>query len=198
MLPQFRGYASADPDRPDVSKWNLFSKSSISVIVSDKIKYYLGMDLIYQNPDNLNEFVRQIRVITPFVVVKSKKELDKNFIDMMTTYVTDGTQRELMKSYEVKSDPILFIHWKVADDIERGTKKLDGKDEVWFWNSFGEWVYAQDAKIKFTSTSEIFKETGSEPVIVGIKYSLNLRDYNAREVPFAYIAIAVKSLKGGK
>lgn len=190
------------PDRPDVTSWKVISSpNNISVRISDNVAFNVGLDITYQNPDNKNEFVRQIRFLIPFVTVKSRATMDKNYIDTMIAYTTDGAERDLLKTYLTKSDPILYIRWSVKDDNDRETVKLDtqnGENEVWFWNSSGEWIYDRNIKIKVAYPSETFEDLNNELMIVGVKYSLSKLEYHAREVPYAYISIAVKANKGGK
>ncbi|MBI2065024.1 MAG: hypothetical protein HYT62_03175 [Candidatus Yanofskybacteria bacterium] len=186
------------PDRPDVSSWTLVSSSNISVNVSDSVMYYLGFDLEFQNPNNPNERVRQIRMLIPFVVVKSKGLLDKNYADAAVAYVTDGTERALLKDYATKSDVILYIRWSIESDVSRGTKKLIGENEVWFWNASGEWVYGRNLRINKLMPSETFSGFGNYPIIVGVKYSLSRDIYNSTEVPYSFIFIALRATKGGK
>src|SRR3989338_4872845 len=184
----------ADPDRPDLTNWDVYSASKIKI--SDKVPYYLGFDMIYQNPNNKKEYVRQIRTFIPFILVKSRAIQDKNYIDTIISYTTDTAERDLLKSYLVKSDPILYIRWKVQDDFERDTLKLDNRDgenEVWLWNAFGEWIYARNVKVKISYPSETFTDLNNELFIVGIKYSLSRTVYHSREVPYAFISIAVKA-----
>lgn len=188
---------SSIPDRPDVSKWNVFSSSKISVGISDGVMYYLGYDLIYQNPNDPKVYVRQIRVLVPFVVIKSLGDLDK-LADVAITYVTDGAEKELLKEYLVNSDPILEIRWREKDDLERDTSILDGENQVWFLDSFGTWVYGRGLTIDTLWLSEVFKELDNELIIVGRKYSLGKDVYHAHEVPHAYIVVAVKVSKGAK
>ena len=190
---------SDNPDRPDLTGWKLMPESSnISVNVSDSVNYYLGFDLIFQNPKKPTEYVRQIRMLTPFVVIKSKSSLDKNFADVAVAYVTDGTEKSLLKDYLTKSDVILYIRWNIEPDFKRGTKKLVGENEVWFWNVTGEWVYGRNLKINKLASSEIFSEFGKFPIVVGMRYSISRYIYNATEVPYAFIFVALKVTKGGK
>ena len=185
-------------DFPDISDWVLFSGSNISVNVSDSVNYYLGFDLTFQNPENPTEFVRQVRILIPFVVVKSKASLDRNYADAAVAYVTDGTEKALLKEYLIKSDVILYVRWQVEPDIKRGTEKLVRENEVWFLNTTGQWVYGRNIIIDKMMTSETFLEFGKYPIIVGLKYSLSRKTYNSIEVPHEFIIIALKATKGGK
>jgi len=191
------GY-NTDPDPPDVSGWKLFTRNNISIRISDKVKYNLGFDLTYQNPHNSNEFVRQIRVLLPFVVVKNTTILDKNFADMAVAYVTDGAEKDLLKDYLTRSDPVLSIRWRMATDFKRDTYMLDGKNEVWFWNSSGTRVYVRDTILRIDMMSDTFEEFDGKLMVTGLKYSLNKKNYRAHEVPHAFIVVAIKQPKGGK
>lgn len=185
-----------DPVQPDVSGWTLISGSNISV--SNSINYYLGFDLKFQNQKNPTEFVRQIRILIPFVVVKSKNSLDKNYADAAVAYVTDGAERALLKEYSTKSDVILYVRWNIESDVNRGTEKLVGENEVWFWDTTGKWTYGRNLKINKLMSSETFPGFGKYPIIVGLKYSLNRKIYNSVEVPYAFILIALKATREGK
>ena len=138
-----------DPSRPDITGWTLMPGSSnISVNVSDNLMYYLGFDLTFQNPNDHSEHVRQVRVLTPFIVVKSNASLDKNYTDAAVAYATDGAEKALLKDYATKSDVILYIRWRVESDIQRGgVDKLVGENEVWFWDATGKWTYGRNLKI---------------------------------------------------
>lgn len=187
------------PVVPDVSGWTLLpSSSNISVNVSNSVNYYLGFDLKFQNPAKPTEFVRQIRIVTPFVVVKSKNTLDKNYADAAVAYVTDGTEKALLKDYLTKSDVVLYIRWNIEPDVKLGTKKLVGENEVWFWKNTGDWIYGRNLTIGKLMMSETFEGFGNYPIIVGAKYSLNRETYNSVEVPYAFILVALEATKGGK
>lgn len=198
VIAQDASSVSVGPDKPDVTGWKLVVEYKISVNATDRVGYYLGYDLTFQNPQNPNEFVRQVRLLLPFITVKSNNVLDKNFTDMAMTYVTDGAERELIKGYLEKSDPVLYVRWRVKDDIDRVSVKKDGDHEVWLWNAQGNWVYQSGVTVKFEFLSETFKELNDELVVVGRKYSINKKDYVAREVPYAYIIIAIRPPKKGK
>lgn len=186
------------PARPDFAKWTLISRSDISITVSDSVKYHLGLDLKYQNPANLNEYGRQIKAFVPFIVVKSNRQQDRNFSDTAITYVTDGAEKKNLDTYLEKSDPILEVRWSEKKDLDRGTSEQDGDNEVWFWDSSGNWTYGRGVIINRQETSEKFQELKNEIFIIGFKYSLDKKIYHAHEIPRVYIVLAMRAEKGGK
>src|SRR3989338_3181258 len=186
------------PEIPDVSGWKIFSSSNISAGLPNFGMYYLGLDITYQNPVDKNEFVRQIRIIVPFVAVKSSKTMDRNSYDAAITYVTDGEERDLLKTGLKESDLILCIRWKIKKDVNRNTDALDGENEIWFFTAFGNRIYSRNRKITVDTLSERPKGRKGRLINVGKKYSLSQEAYYAKELPHSIMIIVSKGLKEGK
>lgn len=158
---------------PVVDGWHV-TKYPISITINDLTKAYVGFELKYQNPDDMNEFVMVIMRSTPVIVKRLSANDRTNITSVFVNFFGDKEEEELLEYlYNEKSDPIINIRWKVAKDPVNNLMVQDGDAMIWFQDYSGEWSVHSGGKIKIELMTGIADFTGDDNYSVGRKYSID-------------------------
>lgn len=170
----FSSFARAQdlPPPPDVAGW-IMEKNAIDVKISDEITVYIGFELKYQNPTDPQEFVMVIMRSIPAIVVRSQVTNDRSFIQTFVENYANKDEKDLLKIlYEERSDPVIYIKWRVKDDPRTGKVVQDGDATVWLETNAGERLTSTGEKVSVEFMTELIVNGEEKNISVGRKYSL--------------------------
>ncbi len=157
---------------PDISKWNVINVSRIELAVSDGVVAYVGLEIEYNNPADQKEFIRVIRRHIPLIIAKQKKQDEHLFSDMVVTFYTRKEQEDTLGSASGKSDPIVYVHWRIKKNIRNGKDEQDGTADVWMRSFDGNWSRFKNMSVDIEFLSENVGNGKPHNVFTGMKYKV--------------------------
>ncbi|OGN02564.1 MAG: hypothetical protein A2651_00070 [Candidatus Yanofskybacteria bacterium RIFCSPHIGHO2_01_FULL_42_12] len=166
--------ARADtPSVPDISGWIVVSVSRIEIRLSDDAVAYLGLDVKYQNPANLREFVRVISRHLPLVLSKKYPKNQRLFREVAAASSAQKEERDRLNELSAKTDPFLYVQWRIQKDA-RTEKDAQGRDvSIWFRPFDGNWLpVIKNEKVKIEFLSENVGNGKTHNILVGRKYQV--------------------------
>ena len=164
------------PPLPGVDDGWTVEKSIIDVKISDSAVAYLGFELTYQNPNDPYEFIMVVMRSIPSVIVKSNTTDSRSLRQAsIANYTKKDEQDTLRVMFQERSDPIIYIKWRVKNDANHeGIMVQDGEAMVWFQNYTGEWIVDDTGKkISVEFITELITNGKDKNISVGRKYSLD-------------------------
>ena len=146
---------------PDFSGWTIDGLSRIELRVSDCSSVYLGLERNYKNPADPTEFGKMISRHIPLPISKCRKRDERSALETGNDLYARKEEDERLKESSEKSDPILYIHWRMVKDPSSGRERLDGDIEVWLMPPEGPLA---DGGLPYFKNAEISTEFLTENV----------------------------------
>lgn len=160
------------PPPPDVDGW-IMEKNAIDVKISDEVGVYIGFELKYQNPSDPQEFVMVIMRSIPAIVIRGRVTDTRSFMQTFVENYANKDETDLLKVlYEERSDPIIYIKWRVKEDPRTGNMVQDGDATVWLETNAGERLTSAGEKVSVEFVTELIINGEEKNISVGRKYSL--------------------------
>jgi hypothetical protein len=162
---------------PNINEWEKSYQSRIEFRLSDTSNVYLGLSVessFYHNSAS-GEFVQVFSRHIPFISSKPSNFNERLFSDTMKALYAENKEKEKLNNLNKRSDPFLYVYWRIIKNPRNGNDMLDGDVNIWFLNSNGLCVFIQNEPIKIQFLSESLVDKKSKNVLVGIKYQI--KDY---------------------
>jgi len=154
---------------PSTEDWTVYGEEVIEIRLGGHgTTAYLGLIIIYQNPDNENEFIKVVKRHTPIISVKHAIK-DKRSRYVIRKY-SESNESSALDKLRKEADDIVYVHWKQKKDSWTDEYIQDGIIESWMLKQSGLWVYSKMRIVK-RSISEPVGEKG-ETELVGFQFRL--------------------------
>lgn len=173
--------ADVVPDRPNVEDWTIVPTRQLDARPGDYLKGLVGLVVVYQNPNDKNEFAkvyfRQVSLVSerPGDGKTTKDSGRATLIGDSGYSFHKKEEREAIKRVQKATDVLAYVRWHVTRDKRIEQYIISGNAESWLLNSNGVWAYdvrPELGAIKEIPLSEPSKYNPGSVVVVGIKYVL--------------------------
>lgn len=155
---------------PSTENWTVYSEEVIEIRLGDYgTTAYLGLIIIYQNPDNENEFIKVVKRHTPIISVKHAIK-DKRSRYVVRKY-SENNESSALDKLRKEADDIVYVRWKQKKDSWTDEYIQDGIIESWMLKQSGLWVHASERRVARRSISEPVGKKG-ETELVGFQFRL--------------------------
>lgn len=161
---------------PDVRGFTPVLSKELEFRIDDYKTAFVGRMVVYQNPNDLNEFVK---VYYRQVVIVSERSKEKN------TSENGGRDRNLSNSnYHLKqeseainrvqraSDAFAFVQWRTIRDPRTGRNIRDGFLKSWLLEQNGSWTFSSSHNLFTAPFSEPSRDNPRKRINVGIQFNL--------------------------
>lgn len=176
--------------RPDVKSFTPVLSKELEFRINDYQTGFLGRVIVYQNPNDPNEFVR---VYYRQVAIVSKRDKENN------TAESDGFDRNLsnLKYHQRREaetlgrvqqavDAFAYVQWRTVRDPRTGQDIRTGPMLFWLLDPNGTYAgYSQsegveENALKYSPFSEPSKVNPGSPITVGLKFVLGDTEHIVR------------------
>lgn len=161
---------------PDVKNFNMVLSKELEFRINDCKTGFVGRVVVYQNPANLNEFVR---VYYRQVAIVSERACENN-----TTEAGGRNRNSSNQNYHIKqeteslgrvqkaTDIFAYVQWRTVRDPRTGQDIRDGFFQSWLLEQNGNWTFSSAYGLDTSSFSEPSKVDPEKLIIVGIRFDL--------------------------
>lgn len=167
---------------PDVKDFTPVLSKELEFQIDDYKTALVGRVVVYQNPNNQNEFVRvyyrQVAIISERSKEKNSMETNSRDTDLSNLKYHNREEAEVLGRVQKATDAFVYVQWRTVRDPRTGQDIQEGSFQVWLLNSSGIWAYRiqpTGAKSDLDSSplSEPSKNNHKNRINVGIKFSLD-------------------------
>ncbi len=160
------------PDKPDIKDWKEIGSTVFDINLDNGLTAYLGYEVEYQSPANVNEFVIVLSRFVSFVSVPGTKTDKTPYVAIANSYLDNETNKALDDLKNNQSDSFLYVHWKTTVDEQTRQVVLEGPIENWLLGTNGIWFYKSGVNVRIKNISEPDRNKPEQFVTVGVRYSL--------------------------
>lgn len=160
---------------PDITNFEVVSKSRIEFRLSEEVVAYLGLDVEqtkYRDPDDSGRFVQVISRHRPRVFAKPELSSERLFAEVAAAFYADKDEQDLLAALEKELDPLIYIYWRVTKDPRTLKDVKDGDFDIWFLMSDGTCKFFRNEKLRVQFLSENVGNGKPHNVFVGVKYQV--------------------------
>ncbi|MBI2674547.1 MAG: hypothetical protein HYX22_02320 [Candidatus Yanofskybacteria bacterium] len=160
---------------PDMSNWPIIRKTRVEFRISDETPAYLGAAIEYKNyrgSADFGEFIQMFGRHTPFIPQRQKPD-EQSFFQTAAFLYAQQEEETTLRQLDKQIDPILYIRWRVKTDQRVNGDKLDADVDVWFLQSNGRCLFAQNEKISIQLLTESMGDGESRNVFAGVRYKID-------------------------
>ena len=165
---------------PDITGWKKINQTVIDISSESGLIAYLGYEKEYQNPANLNEFVKVVFRFVSIVSIPASQSEKTPLVEVANNYLDNQVNKNLENLTNNESDPFLWTHWKTVIDRQTGQVIIDGQAESWLLNPVGDptdfnskWFYQIGTEVLIQNISEPDYYNLNKLIPVGKRYRLN-------------------------
>lgn len=167
--------ANCEISAPDITDFEVVSKSRIEFRLSEEVVAYLGLDVEhtnYRNPADPGRFVEVISRHRPRVFAKPELSSERLFAEIAAAFYADKDEQDLLAALEKELDPVIYIQWRIVKDPRTGKDTKDGNVDVWFMPPDGSCKFFQNERLGVQFLSENVGNGKPHNVFVGVKYQV--------------------------
>lgn len=162
--------------RPDVKNFTPVLSKELEFRIDDCKTGFVGRIIDYQNPDDLNEFVR---VYYRQVAIVSKRACENDTIETGSRDKNSSNlnyhQKEEMETLgrvQKATDAFAYVQWRTVRDPRTGQDIRDGFFRSWLLEQNGNWTFSNAYNLDTLPFSEPSKADSNKRIIVGIEFTL--------------------------
>lgn len=164
------------PPSPDIQGWILRDIDFIDLKSSDREGIYLGVSVIYENPDNKNEFVLVMKRFISFVSLRGQTLSRGGNPEIADSY-REVENKRVLEEAQNEAEPFAYLRWHLSTDPRTGLDFLEDPlgdpIESWLLGSGGEWIYSFTDLILPVLLSEPAADNSEKLILVGKVFYLN-------------------------
>ncbi|KKR02467.1 MAG: hypothetical protein UT29_C0002G0029 [Candidatus Yanofskybacteria bacterium GW2011_GWA1_39_13] len=170
------GIFSQDISPPDVENFNIVLSKELEFRVDDYKTAFVGRVVVYQNPDDPNEYTRvyyrQIAIISERAQEKSISETGvlENNSSNLNYHLKQ--EEEVLDRVQQATDAFAYVKWRTDRDPRTGQDFRAGPLQSWLLEQNGNWVFSSELSIFTMPFSERSKANPDKLIIVGIQFTL--------------------------
>lgn len=162
---------------PDVNNFKPTLSKELEFRIDDYKTAFVGKIVVYQNQNDLNDFVRvyyrQIAIVSGRPKEVNGSGPDGRNVNMSNLNYHRREETEALHKVQLSMDPFIYIQWRTKRDPRTGQDIRDGPYRVWTLNQeSGNLVFNSDQDVLSIPFSEPSKTDPKKNVPVGIKFSV--------------------------
>src|SRR3989344_2149540 len=161
---------------PNVAGYTPVLSKELDFQVDDYTTCFVGRVVVYQNPDNPNEFARvyyrQVAICSERAKQKSSSESGSRDGNLSNLNYFRKQESEAIGRVQHSTDAFAYVQWQTVRDSRTGQEIQDGFFRSWLLDQNGNWTFGSGYNILTTPFSEPSKPNLNKRIIVGIKFDL--------------------------
>lgn len=174
---------------PDVKNFKPVLSKELEFRVDDYKTAFVGRVVVYQNPDDPNEFVRvyyrQVALISERAKEKSTSEAGGPGRNSSNLNYHRKQETEALSRVQQATDAFAYVQEQTVRDQRTGQDIRTGHRQIWLLDSGGVWAYFvqpsnEKSALEPSPFSEPSKADPKKQVLVGIKFTLGDRTHIVR------------------
>lgn len=175
------GISGSGTSPPDVKDFTPVLSKELEFQIDDYKTALIGRVVVYQNPNNKNEFVRvyyrQVDIISKRAQEKSNSETSSRDTNLSNLKYHNQEEKEILGRVQKAIDAFAYVQEWTVRDLRTGQDIRTGHRKIWLLDSSGIWVYfVQPANEKSALNSSPFSEPSKanpeKRINIGIKFVL--------------------------
>ncbi len=161
---------------PDIKNFKPVLSKELEFRIDDYKTAFVGRVIVYQNPDDQNEFVRvyyrQVVVISERAQENSPAETGGRDVDLSNLKYHSQQEGEVLGRVQQATDIFAYVRWCTVHDPRTGQDIRDGFFQSWLLEQNGNWTFSSAYNLVTSPFSEPSKVDAKKSIIVGIKFTL--------------------------
>ena len=161
---------------PDVKNFKPVLSKELEFRIDDYKTAFVGRVIVYQNPDDPNEFVRvyyrQVALISERAQLKSVSEEGGPRRNLSNLNYHRKEETEALGRVQQAVDAFAYVQWRTVRDTRTGQDIRDGFFRAGLLDQHGTWTLTAGYDLALSPFSEPSKKDSKKRIIVGIKFTL--------------------------
>lgn len=162
---------------PDIKNFTPILSKELEFRVDDYKTAFVGRVVVYQNPDDPNEFVRvyyrQVAIVSERAKEKNVSETGDRDTNFSNLKYHSQDETEVLGRVQQATDVFVYVQWRTVRDPRTGRDIRDGFFRSWLLEQNGNWTFAYGYNPDTSPFSEPSKDNPKKRINVGIKFTLN-------------------------
>lgn len=170
------GISGSGSSPPDVKDFTPVLSKELEFRIDDYKTALVGRVVVYQNPNDLNEFVkvyyRQVAIISERAQEKSSSESGSRDTNLSNLKYHSQEEAEVLGRVQKATDAFAYVQWRTVRDQRTGQDIKDGFFKAWLLEPNGNWTFAYGYNVFDSPFSEPSKADPRKRINVGIRFYL--------------------------
>ncbi len=170
------GISGSGSSPPDVKNFTPVLSKELEFRIDDYKTALVGRVVVYQNPDDKNEFVRvyyrQVAIISERGQEKNNTEAGSRDANLSNLKYHSQEETEVLGRVQKATDAFAYVQWRTVHDSRTGQDIRDGFFQAWLLEQNGNWTFAHGYNLNTSPLSEPSKADPRKRIIVGIRFDL--------------------------
>lgn len=170
---------SSPPDsvpRPNVENFNIVLSKQLEFRVDDYRTAFVGRVVVYQNPEDLSEFVRvyyrQVAIISERAQEQSSSDVGSLGNNSSNLNYHRRQEEEILNRIQQATDAFAFVQWRTTKDLRTGQEARADSFRSWLLEQNGNWTFSSQLQISTMPLSESSRKNPDQLIIVGTQFVL--------------------------
>jgi len=161
---------------PDIKNFTPVLSKELEFRIDDYKTALVGRIVVYQNPDDPNEFVRvyyqQVAIISERAQEKNSSDAGNRDTNLSNLNYHLKEESETLGRVQQATDAFAYVQWRTIKDSRTGQDIRDGFFQSWLLEQNGNWTFAYGYNPDTSPFSEPSKNNPKKRINVGIKFTL--------------------------
>ncbi|HEY4474528.1 MAG TPA: hypothetical protein VJC06_01230 [Candidatus Paceibacterota bacterium] len=161
---------------PNVASFIPVLSRELDFQIDDYTTCFVGRVVVYQNPDDSNDFIRvyyrQVAICSERAKQKSSSESGSRDSNLSNLNYFRKQESEAIGRVQQSTDAFAYVQWQTVRDSRTGQSIQDGFFKSWLLDQNGSWTIASGYNLNTSPFSEPSKSNPNKRIIVGIKFDL--------------------------
>ena len=161
---------------PDIKNLTPVLSKELEFRIDDYKTALVGRIVVYQNPDDPNEFVRvyyqQVAIISERAQEKNSSDAGNRDTNLSNLNYHLKEESETLGRVQQATDAFAYVQWRTIKDSRTGQDIRDGFFQSWLLEQNGNWTFAYGYNPDTSPFSEPSKNNPKKRINVGIKFTL--------------------------
>ena len=167
---------------PDVKDFKSVLSKELEFRTDDYKIGFVGQVIVYQNPNDPNEFVRvyyrQVALVSERAKEKDTSEVNGRDGNSSDINYHKKQEAEALIRVQQAVDAFAYVQWRTVRDPRTGQDIQTGPMQIWLLDQNGAYAYysqpedAEENALKYSPFSESSEADPDKSVMVGLKFTL--------------------------
>lgn len=161
---------------PDVKNFKPVLTKELEFRIDDCKTGFIGRVVVYQNPDDPNEFVRvyyrQVAIVSGRACENNVAETGGRDSNSSNLNYHRKQETEAIGRVQLLSDAFAYVQWRTVRDTRTGQDIRADFFRVWLLEQDGNWISSYGYELLTSPLSEPSKANPKKPILVGFKFTL--------------------------
>lgn len=170
------GISGSGSSPPDVKNFTPVLSKELDFRIDDYKKALVGRIVVYQNPNDQNEFVRvyyrQVAIVSERAKEKNAIEAGSRDDNLSSLKYHSQEEAEVLDRVQKATDAFAYVQWRTVRDSRTGQDVKDGSFQVWLLEQNGNWTFTNGYDLNTSPFSEPSKNNPKKRINVGLRFYL--------------------------